>query len=76
MQNFRALGAPPPDPLNSPPLLQNFAYTPLRMCRGRERHVSLQNRYQNFVIDYEMKQCVKSFFKRPVVLIFRAHSRF
>ena len=30
---------------------------------SRKRHVSLQSRYQYFVSDYEMKQCVKTFFK-------------
>ena len=29
---------------------------------SRKRHESLQNRYQCFVSDYDMKQCVKTFF--------------
>ena len=36
---------------------------------SRKRHVSLQNRYQYFVSDYEMKQWVKKIFFKPAVLI-------
>ena len=43
---------------------------------SRKRHVSMQNCYRYFVSDYDMKQCVKTFFQRPAVLIFRAHSTF
>ena len=50
--------------------------TPLRMCRGRDIHVSMQNCYRYFVSDYDMKQCEKTFFQRPTVLIFRVHSTF
>ena len=43
---------------------------------SRKRHVSMQNCYRYFVSDYDMKQCVKTIFQRPAILIFRAHSTF
>ena len=43
---------------------------------SRKRHVSLQNHDWYFVSDYDIKQCVKTFFQRSVVLIVSAHIRF
>ena len=44
---------------------------------SRKRDVSLQNRYQYFVSDYDLKQYVKTFFEKPAVFFFfRTHSRF
>ena len=42
---------------------------------SRNRDVCLQKRYRYFVSDYDLKQYVKTFFKRPAAF-FRAHSRF
>ena len=42
-----------------------------------KRHVSLQNRYRYIVRNYDKEHYVKTFFfRRPAVLIFRAHLRF
>ena len=43
---------------------------------SRKRHVSMQNSYRYFVSDYDMKQCVKTFFKDQLFWFFRAHSTF
>ena len=67
----RGWGLRPPDPHNIPPIA-NFW---LRAW-SRKRHVSMQNCYRYFVSDYDMKQCVKPFFQRPAVLIFRVDSTF
>ena len=39
MQNFRALGAPPPDPPNSPPPLRISAYAPDRDASFLKYHI-------------------------------------
>ena len=72
---FRRLGAPPPDPQNSPPL-RISGYAPGRRIVTHAEHLSMQNCYRYFVSDHDMKKCVKTFFQRPAVLIFRTHSTF
>ena len=39
------------------------------------RDTSQWNRYRYFVRDYDLKQYVKTFFKRPAVFTFLAHTQ-
>ena len=41
----------------------------------QNRNVSLKNRYRYFVRDYDLKQYVKTFFKRPAVFVFLKETR-
>ena len=42
---------------------------------SRNKDVSLQKRYRYFVSDYDLKQHVKTCFKRPAVLVFLEHTQ-
>ena len=55
----------------------NLSYYQAYTDVSRNRGVSVEYRYRYFVSDYVLKQYVKTFFKRLVVLVFfRAHSKF
>ena len=53
----------------------NTSYKHVFTDVSRRRDVSIQNRYRLFVSDYDLKQSVKTVFKRPAVFGFLEHTQ-